>query len=143
MPHAAEGKHITVQQDNASPHISPQDPAFCEAASRMRLSVELQFLPPNSPDLNALDLGIFTAIQSRQKLCSPRSIDELVDAVSEAYWELPHSTLNAAVLSLQCSMDSCIKDKGGNNFKPRHMSKSKLEREGDFLSALCAQTRPS
>ncbi|KAG3107383.1 hypothetical protein PI124_g13316 [Phytophthora idaei] len=25
MPHAAEGKRITVQQDNASPHISPQD----------------------------------------------------------------------------------------------------------------------
>ncbi|KAG3106950.1 hypothetical protein PI124_g10673 [Phytophthora idaei] len=111
MPHAAEGKRITVQQDNASPHISPQDPAFCEATSRMRLSVELQFQPPNSPDLNALDLGVFSAIQSRQMLRSPRSIDELVDSVSEAYWELPHSMLNAAFLSLQCSMDSCIKDK--------------------------------
>ncbi|KAG4043847.1 hypothetical protein PC123_g20691 [Phytophthora cactorum] len=128
MPHAAEGKRITVQQNNASPHISPQDPAFCEATSRMRLSVELQFQPPNSPALNALDLGIFTTIQLRQMLRSPRSIDELVDSVSEAYWELPHSTLNAAFLSLQCSIDSCIKDKGSNNFKPRHISKSKLER---------------
>ncbi|KAG3008170.1 hypothetical protein PC120_g16390 [Phytophthora cactorum] len=105
----------------------------------MRLSVELQFQPPNSPDLNALDLGIFTAIQSRQMLRSPRSIDELVDSFSEAYWELPHSTLNAAFLSLQCSMDSCIKDKGGNNFKPRHMSKSKLEREARLpISIRCS-----
>ncbi|KAG3106973.1 hypothetical protein PI124_g12259 [Phytophthora idaei] len=139
IPHAAEGKRITVQQDNASPHISPQDPAFREATSRMRLSVELQFQPPNSPDLNALDLGIFTAIQSRQMLRFPRSIDELVDSVSEAYWELPHSTLNAAFLSLQCSMDSCIKDKGGNNFKLRHMSKLRLEREGRLsISIRCS-----
>ncbi|KAG2760208.1 hypothetical protein PC129_g15353 [Phytophthora cactorum] len=85
MPHAAEGNRITVQHDNASPHISPQDPAFCDAASRMRLSVELQFQSPNSPDLNALNLGIFTAIHSRQMLRSPRSIDELVEAGSEAY----------------------------------------------------------
>ncbi|KAG2761987.1 hypothetical protein PC129_g17429 [Phytophthora cactorum] len=139
MPHAAEGKRITVEQDNASPHISPQDPAFCEATSRMRLSVELQFQPPNSPDLNALDLGIFTAIQSRQMLRSPHIIDKLVDSVSKAYWELPHSTLNAAFLSLQASMDSCIKDKGGNNFKPRHMPKSKLEREGRLpISIRCS-----
>ncbi|KAG2999437.1 hypothetical protein PC128_g9209 [Phytophthora cactorum] len=139
MPHAAEGKRITVQQDNASPHISPQDPAFCEAASPMRLSVELQFQPPNSPDLKALDLGILP-LSNRDRCCgSPRSIDELVDAVSEAYWELPRSTLNAAFLSLQCSMNSCIKDKGGNNFKPRHMSKSKPEREGRLpISIRCS-----
>ncbi|KAG6944731.1 hypothetical protein JG687_00017691 [Phytophthora cactorum] len=95
--------------------------------------------PPNSPDLNALDLGIFTAIQSRQMLRSPHIIDKLVDSVSKAYWELPHSTLNAAFLSLQASMDSCIKDKGGNNFKPRHMPKSKLEREGRLpISIRCS-----
>ncbi|KAG3192422.1 hypothetical protein PC128_g10529 [Phytophthora cactorum] len=59
MPHAAEGKHITVEQNNASPHISPQDPAFCEAASRMKLSVELQFQPPKLSRFECAGFGHF------------------------------------------------------------------------------------
>jgi hypothetical protein len=92
--------------------------------------MELSCQPPNSPDLNCLDLDLFTAIQARQRLCAPRSFEELIDAVSAAYWELPPSTINATFLSLQGTMDACILGAGGNAFRPRHMAKAKLEREG-------------
>ncbi|ETN13098.1 hypothetical protein PPTG_08031 [Phytophthora nicotianae INRA-310] len=67
-------------------------------------------------------------------------MDELIEAVADSYCELPPSKLNAAFLSLQCSMDMCIKDGGGNAFKPRHMARDKLEREGRL--PFCLQCSP-
>ncbi|ETK84863.1 hypothetical protein L915_10214 [Phytophthora nicotianae] len=50
-------------------------------------------------------------------------MDELIEAVADSYWELPPSKLNVAFLSLQYSMDMCIKGGGGNAFKSQHMAK--------------------
>ncbi|KAG3020594.1 hypothetical protein PC121_g10816 [Phytophthora cactorum] len=129
-PSVCNGGLLRVQQDNAPAHISPMDTQFVAAAAELGLSIELCCQPPNSPDLNCLDLGLFSAIQARQRLRTPRSIEELVEAVKAAYWELPPSTINAAFLSLQGSMDLCILDGGGNAFKPPHIGKAKLQREG-------------
>ncbi|KAG3237861.1 hypothetical protein PI124_g17162 [Phytophthora idaei] len=116
--------------DNALAHISPMDTQFVAAAAELGLSIELCCRPPNSPELNCLDLGLFSAIQARQRLRTPRSIEELVEAVKAAYWELPPSTINAAFLSLRGFMDLCILDGGGNAFKPPHIGKAKLQRNG-------------
>ncbi|KAG3171843.1 hypothetical protein PI124_g4940 [Phytophthora idaei] len=91
---------------------------------------ELRCQPPNSSDLNCCDLGVFTAIQARQQEKTTRNIDELIAATTEAYWELPPRVLNAAFLSLQSCMGLCIQANGDNDFKPPHMGKPKLEREG-------------
>ncbi|KAG3008451.1 hypothetical protein PC121_g3250 [Phytophthora cactorum] len=99
-PSVCSGELLRVQQDNALAHISPMDTQFVTAAAELGLSIELFCQPPNSPDLNCLDLGLFSAIQARQRLRTPRSIEELVEAVKAAYWELPPSTINAAFLSL-------------------------------------------
>nr|XP_043615805.1 uncharacterized protein LOC122587706 [Erigeron canadensis] len=57
---------IFIQQDNAKPHISIDDEQFIQEASRDGFDIRLRFQPPNSPDLNVLDLGFFRAIQSLQ-----------------------------------------------------------------------------
>ncbi|KAG1708765.1 hypothetical protein DVH05_028667 [Phytophthora capsici] len=101
-----------------------RDKAIVSLLQRLGLDVELCCQLPNSPDLNRLDLGLFTAIQARQRQRTSRSIDELVDAVSAAYWELPPSTINATFLSLQGSMDLCIKNTGGNALSPPHIAKA-------------------
>lgn len=44
--------------------------------------------PPNSPDLNVLDLGFFSSIQALQHRESPNSIDELVTAVISLFKNL-------------------------------------------------------
>ncbi|ETO86415.1 hypothetical protein F444_00044, partial [Phytophthora nicotianae P1976] len=55
---------IFVQQDNAKPHVSPFDPDILAAGLEGGWSIRLIFQPPNSPDLNALDLGLFASLQS-------------------------------------------------------------------------------
>ncbi|KAG3118946.1 hypothetical protein C6341_g27437 [Phytophthora cactorum] len=111
-------------------HLLPAvlDTQLVAAAAKLGLSIELCCQPPNSPDLNCLDLSLFSAIQARQRLRTPRSIEELVEAVKAAYWDLPPSTINAAFLSLQGSMDLCILGGSGNAFKP--LGKAKLQQEG-------------
>jgi len=43
--------------------------------------------PPNSPDLNVLDLGFFRSIQALQHKKSLNSVDDLVDAVQKSFEE--------------------------------------------------------
>ncbi|KAG2996023.1 hypothetical protein PC129_g3865 [Phytophthora cactorum] len=61
-PSVCNGKLLRVQQDNAPAHICPVDTHFVAAAAELGLSIELCCQPPNSPDLNRLDLGLFSAI---------------------------------------------------------------------------------
>ncbi|WOG99681.1 hypothetical protein DCAR_0519035 [Daucus carota subsp. sativus] len=65
-PGGHSGGIIFVQQDNAKPHISVDDPEFVEDVKRNGFDIRLCFQPPNSPDLNVLDLGFFRAIQTLQ-----------------------------------------------------------------------------
>ncbi|GJS03048.1 hypothetical protein Tco_0319556 [Tanacetum coccineum] len=50
---------IFIQQDNAKPHIDVNDAEFLQEASRDSFDIRLRFQPPNSLDLNVLDLGVF------------------------------------------------------------------------------------
>ena len=50
---------IEIQQDNAKLHILDNDPIFREAANQGGFNIHLIQQPPNSPDMNVLDLGFF------------------------------------------------------------------------------------
>jgi hypothetical protein len=81
-PHEDADKPIYIQQDNAKPHLSPNDRQFCEAARQDGFDMRLVCQPANSPDFNVLDLGFFNSIQSIQYKTSAKTIDELVAAVN-------------------------------------------------------------
>lgn len=68
------GKTIYIQQDNARTHVDPRDEDFLAAASQHGFDIRLICQPPNSPDLNILDLGFFNAIQTLQHQVCPRTI---------------------------------------------------------------------
>jgi hypothetical protein len=53
---------IFVQQDNAGPHISPDDPDFVDAVKDSDWGINLVFQPPNSPDFNLNDLGFISLL---------------------------------------------------------------------------------
>ncbi|ETV78282.1 hypothetical protein H257_07874 [Aphanomyces astaci] len=57
---------IWIQQDNAKPHVSVNDPAVIAAGRQGGWTISLCSQPAQSPDLNVLDLGYFNAIQSLQ-----------------------------------------------------------------------------
>lgn len=120
---------LFLQQDNARPHIAANDPAFLADVARSGLNVRLRNQPPNSPDLNALDLGIFVSIQVLQQRTQQRNIDELVAAVESAFHNTTRRALNSVFLTLQVVMDQIIQHNGGNDFQIQHMSKEKLERD--------------
>ena len=123
---------IRIQQDNARPHITASDPEFLQAASSLGLHVQLVCQPPNSPDLNVLDLGFFNSIQALQHQAAPKNIDELVSAVEDSFEQLHWKKLNNVFLTLQKVMECCILCDGDNKYKIPHISKQKLERAGQL-----------
>lgn len=62
---------IWIQQDNARPHIDPNYTIFVEAAAVDGYDIRLCYQPPNSPDINVLDLEYFRVIQSLQQQEGP------------------------------------------------------------------------
>ncbi|XP_049373035.1 uncharacterized protein LOC125838026 [Solanum verrucosum] len=123
---------IFIQQDNARPHIDINDMEFNEAAREGGFDIRLCFQPPNSPDLNVLDLGFFRAIQSLQYQKALLTIDKLINAVETSFNEMKWERLNHVFLTLQACMIEVMKAKGGNNYKVPHMMKERLEREGNL-----------
>nr|XP_016499741.1 PREDICTED: uncharacterized protein LOC107818270 [Nicotiana tabacum] len=128
---------IFIQQDNARPHLSVNDLQFTEAAQQDGFDIRLCFQPPNSPDLNVLDLGFSRAIQSLQHQMAPKTIDELVNAVEKSFNDMKVERLNHVFLTLQSCMVEVMKDKGGNNYKVPHMKKDMLERHGTLPTQVC------
>ncbi|XP_076900093.1 uncharacterized protein LOC143554124 [Bidens hawaiensis] len=123
---------IFIQQDNAKPHIDVNDTEFMHETSKDGFDIRLYFQPPNSPDLNVLDLGFFRAIQSLQEHEVLGSIDELVSAVKMSFERMPSHELNKVFLTLQTCMKEIMKVRGGNNDKTPHIGKGKLERQGNL-----------
>ncbi|XP_022042021.1 uncharacterized protein LOC110944677 [Helianthus annuus] len=123
---------IYIQQDNAKPHIEVNDAEFKLEASKDGFDIRLCFQPPNSPDLNVLNLGFFRAIQSLQEQEVLGSIDELVSAVKSSFERMPSHELNKVFLTLQTCMKEIMKVQGGNNYKIPHIGKGKLERQGNL-----------
>lgn len=83
---AGAQKQVTwLQQDNASPHAQAES----VVASARGLSLQVLRQPPTSPDLNVLDLGFFNGIQSVQYHKQEYCVPELIDAVRDAFDEMP------------------------------------------------------
>ncbi|XP_058782995.1 uncharacterized protein LOC131657639 [Vicia villosa] len=83
---AAKRSSVNRASDNAPCHVSIDDEEFCKAASQGGFDICLSCQPPNSPDLNVLDLGFFSAIQSLQQKKPSKSVDELIEEVDSRSW---------------------------------------------------------
>jgi hypothetical protein len=89
------GMPIFIQQDNARTHIAVDDPSFVQAAQADGWDIRLTCQPPNSPDLNVLDLGFFAAIQALFEKGTPNNIKDIVVKVNEAYQKLPSGQMES------------------------------------------------
>ncbi|KAK9697733.1 hypothetical protein RND81_08G057400 [Saponaria officinalis] len=98
---STKDKHIFIQQDNATPHITNNDQEFRNAATSDGFNIKLVSQPPNSPDLNTNDLGLFRTIQSLQSENPASNVSQLVAAAN-----------------------------GHNNFAIPHMKKDQLQAQG-------------
>ncbi|GAA0155425.1 hypothetical protein LIER_13156 [Lithospermum erythrorhizon] len=87
--HTCRIKNYIGQCPKPRTHVDPNDEQFQVAATLSGLHLQLICQPPNSLDMNILDLGFFSAIQSPQHKESPRTVEELVQAVVKCFNEYP------------------------------------------------------
>jgi len=127
---------IWIQQDNAPSHVPVDDAVFAAAVARTGLDIRLMNQPPNSPDMNCLDLGFFASLQSLTNRTTSRNMDELIQNVYIEYQNYNPILLNRVFLTLQTCMIQVMKDNGGNRYKIPHMNKDRLEALGMLPKSL-------
>jgi hypothetical protein len=127
---------VKLQQDNAKPHMIHNDPEVLEKLNNMTVTVNLFDQPPNSPDLNVIDLGYFAAIQALQQKQQQRTVDDLIAAVDYSFLNLQSITLAKCFVTLQKVMELVILHDGSNHFKLPHLGKDRLLNRGMVLDTL-------
>ena len=126
---------IYIQQDGAKNHICEDDKEFNNALMEQDIDAKLYMQTPNSPDVILLDLGFFRAIQSFND-ASPKNEEELIQSITEAYDNYLQHKLNHTWLTLQSCFNQIILHHGDNNYSIEHISKAKLEWQGQLPDIL-------
>lgn len=122
------GRKVIIQQDNAGPHVKITNAAVVKAGTADGWDIRMRCQPPNSPDMNVLDLGFFSSLQSLQFKKRSRSIQQLVNHVEQAFTELEPRKLNKVFLTLQAVLNAAMCVGGGNGFRIPHMGNNSIER---------------
>ena len=121
---------IWIQQDNARTHIPVNDEEFARAVAHLGLDIRLTNQPPNSPDINVLDLGFFASLQSLTYTTISNNMNDLIANVKNEYENYDHRAIRNVFLTLQGCMIEVMKAGGGNKYKIPHMNKDSLEALG-------------
>lgn len=127
---------ILIQQDNAKPHRQAADKIINAEGKRDCWNIRMYNQPPNSPDLNILDLGFFNAIQSLQAQECAVNIDELIVAVLNSYNNIDPTSLEYNFITLQSVMREILAHNVGNDFKNPHLDKKGNRRRGTEITRL-------
>ncbi|KAF0723092.1 hypothetical protein Ae201684P_000200 [Aphanomyces euteiches] len=126
-------KRVVLQHDNATPHGSITDAELAAVSTGGRQFV-LRRQPPNSPDLNVLDLGFFASIQSLQYKTMSRTVDDVIRATLSAFNDLSYEKLESVFLTFQVVMRLVLEHNGGNHFALPHLKKAALRRAGLLMT---------
>ncbi|RHZ11799.1 hypothetical protein DYB26_011508 [Aphanomyces astaci] len=126
-------KRVVLQHDNATPHGAITDSELA-AVSTDGWTFVMRRQPPNSPDLNVLDLGFFASIQSLQYKKMSRSVDDVVRHTMEAFDELNHEKLDNVFLTFLAVMRLILEHSGCNGYALPHLKKESLRRAGLLMS---------
>mmetsp|Transcript_2380 Transcript_2380/g.3526 ORF Transcript_2380/g.3526 Transcript_2380/m.3526 type:complete len:162 (+) Transcript_2380:558-1043(+) len=134
---------IIIQQDNAKPHCSIDDELIVSECRKDGWNITFRYQPPNSPDLNVLDLGYFNSIQALQHQNAPKTIDDLIRCVEKSFNDLDSNSLSDVFLSLQLVMEQILKSSGGNKYNLLHMSKKNYDMKANCRKEIDATKRLS
>ena len=126
---------IYIQQDGVKNHIREDDKEFNNELTEQEINAKLYTQTPNSPDVNLLDLGFFRAIQSFNN-ASRKNEAELIQLVQDAYKNYLWHKLNRTWLTLQSCLNQIILHHGDYDYSIEHISKAKLEWQGQLLDVL-------
>ena len=123
---------IRIQHDGAPSHFDQENnEEWLEYLEIMGLSDKIVMVTQsaNSPDFNLCDLGYFRSLDARYGECAPKTNDDIIACVTQAYWNYPANLINRLWLTHMSCMNEVLKCHGDNTYKIPHMNKDKLERE--------------
>jgi len=92
--------------------------------------------PPNSPDLNVLDLCFFRSLESLTDNRAPGTIKELIEGVEEEFHNYDVDTLSRSFITLQYIMIGVMEVGGGIGYAMPHNHKERRQAEGRLPIAL-------
>ncbi|ETN06143.1 hypothetical protein PPTG_13925 [Phytophthora nicotianae INRA-310] len=138
--------HLTIyiQQDSAKIRCSG-DATFAEEGRKEGWNIQMQNLPPYSPDFTVMDSALFRFVQAALKASPPpllntsvSGLTELVSCVERAFSTLKSDQINDAFLSLQKAMECTMRVQGSNTYELGPTSKEQLQFQGSLpVSILC------
>ena len=132
---AKKRQNVKNKQDGAKNHIHEDDEELNNALMEQEIDTKLYTQTLNSPVMNLLDLGFFQAIQSFND-ASRKNEAKLIQSVQDAYENYPQHKLNRTWLTLQSCFNQIILHHGDNHYSIEHISKAKLEWQGQLLDVL-------
>jgi hypothetical protein len=110
--------------------VPVDDEHFVVAAAQTGLDIRLINQPPNSPNMNCLDLGFFASLQSLTYDTECRNMNDLIANVLKKFDEYDSTLIRRVFLTLQSCLIEVMKARGGNRYKIHHMNKARLEALG-------------
>lgn len=145
MPAHMKGYAIFIQQDNAKVRSSVNDAAFAEEGQKDGWNIQMQSLPPYSPDFTVMDYALFKPIQASLKELPPvvqgvpgSGLHSLLLSVQRGFSSLTSDEINDAFLTLQKILECTMRVQGSNTYELGPTGKAQLEHEGSLpISILC------
>ncbi|ETW04759.1 hypothetical protein H310_03907 [Aphanomyces invadans] len=110
------------------------DEKWFNADKDRRKKFVIRCQPPNSPDLNVLDLGFCASIQVLQYKMVSSSIDDVIFSTLTAFDHLSVDMLENVFLSLQAVMRLVLEHQCDNHFKLPHLRKDALRLAGNLMA---------
>ena len=148
LPQGCRWADLFLQLDNAPPHCKRSKrllPMITKAGGRNVLSgsyygpkVRLLYQPPDSPDLNVLDLGFFTILWTKiHKLLKENdqipSLDDVWDAAQLAWSNISSVDIEVLFRTLHVRMEQVIECNGRNDMAIPHSGVREQVEIEDFV----------
>ena len=129
-----KGKPIIIQHDGAKPHDGNGNKDFLnDEGCKEGWNISIVTQPPQSPDLNILDLGFFNGLKKRihGDYAMAKNRDELMEGVRKAYEAYPRESLDHIWAHLFDCYQEILKCNGGNQYKAPHSRLRKMGKNED------------
>lgn len=105
-------RRYIFQQDGAPAHRAGETQILCRVL--MSDFLQEEFWPPNSPELNPLDYGIWDMMKDRVYATAPKTIGQLEQRIRQVWEELPKKFINSTIDRFRLRLAAVIRNEGGH-----------------------------
>ena len=102
---------VTLQQDGATSHTANLVQAWCRC--NFKGFWEKELWPSSSPDLNPMDLGLWSILETKACRTSHPNLDSLKQKLTSAWDEIDPEVVRATCAQVLPRLRKVIKNKGG------------------------------